>query len=38
MRFEPLRDDFLHNVGRRHEAELHVGILHQEARRLFPFE
>ena len=38
VRFEPLSDDFLHNVGRRHEAELHIGILHKQAGRLLSFE
>jgi len=38
VRFEPLSDDFLHNVGRRHEAEPRVGILHEQAGHLFSFK
>ena len=36
--FEPLSDDFLYNVGRRHKAELRVGIFDEQAGRLFSVE
>ena len=38
VRFESLSNDFLHNVCRRHKAEPRIGILHEQAGRLFPFE
>ena len=38
VRFEPLSNDLLHNVGRRHEAEPCIGILHEQAGRMFSFE
>jgi len=38
VRFESLSDDFLYNVGRRHEAELRIGILDEQAGRLLSFE
>ncbi len=38
VRFESLSDDFLDNVGRRHEAELRIGILDEQAGRLLSFE
>ncbi len=38
MGLEALRDDFFHDVVRRHETEDGIGLLYQEAGRVLPLK